>query len=195
MIEFKNYEPADIEIHIKDKGMVLKEKSLVAFTQHDGKILAFGEEAEEIAKKKIDGVQVFSPLRQGIIADYHASANMFRYMINKTWGKRLFSKPHIVVFVTKDMNEIERKALEEVMYQAGAKELFISEAPMEHFKEDMITIDKKQYLSYDLFLVITKDEPEKYISEELSHILKYAAQEKISAKRVTALVKEQLSNW
>lgn len=49
LIEFKNYEPADIEIHIKDKGLVLREKSLVAFTPQDGKILAFRAEAKEMA--------------------------------------------------------------------------------------------------------------------------------------------------
>lgn len=188
-MEWKNYEPADIEIHSKDKGMVLKEKSLVAFTQRGGKIVAVGAEAEEIAKKNIEGVQVVSPLRQGMIAEYHVAVHMFRYMIKKTWGKMLFSKPRIVVFVPKDMTEVEGKALEDVMYQAGAKELFISEVSMEHFGDDMTDIEKKRYLSYDLFLVITKDEPEKYISEELSNILNYAAQKEIPAAGVEELLR------
>ncbi len=190
-MEFKNYEPADIEIHIKDKGMVLREKSLVAFTQHDGKILAFGAEAEEIAKKNIDGVQVLSPLRQGMLADYHVAVSMFRHMIKKTWGKRPFSKPHIIVFVPKNMTEVEKKALEEVMYQVGAKELSISDVSFERFRDDMTAMDKKRYLSYDLFIVITKDEPEKYISEQLSNILNYAAQEGIPVARVEELLKAQ----
>lgn len=188
-MEFKKYEPADIEIHIKDKGLVLREKSLVAFTQHDGKILAFGAETEEIAKKDTEGVQVFSPLRQGIIADYCVCVNMFKHMIKKAWDKRLFSRPHIAVFGPKDMTEVERKALEEVMYQAGAKEVLISDVSLEHFMEDRMVIDKKRYLSYDLFIVITKDEPEKYISEQLSNVLNYAAQEEISAARVRELLK------
>ncbi|MDE6052289.1 MAG: rod shape-determining protein, partial [Lachnospiraceae bacterium] len=70
MVELNSYEPADIEIHLKDKGMVLKEKSLVAFTKSDGKILAIGKEAEEISRKNIEDVQVISPLRRGMIADY-----------------------------------------------------------------------------------------------------------------------------
>ena len=181
-MEFKYYEPADIEIHIRDKGMVLREKSLVAFTPHDGKILAYGAEAEEMAKKNIDGVQVISPLRQGMIADYYAAVNMFRYMIKKTWGKRMFSKPHIVVFMPKDMTEVEKKALEDVMYELGAKELTISNVPLERFGDD---------ISYDLYFVITKDEPEKYIAEEISQILNYAVQEQISAARVEELLKAQ----
>lgn len=192
MMEFKNYEPADIEIHIKNKGMVLKEKSLVAFTQHDGKILAYGAEAEEIAGKNINGVQVFSPLRQGMIADYHASVNMFRQMIKKTWGKRLLSKPRIVVFAPKETTEVERRALEDVMHQAaGVTSLFISEVSLERFQNDLMVIDKKRFLSYDLFIVITKDEPEKYISEELANILNYAEKEDIPAARVEELLKAQ----
>ena len=188
MAEFKCYEPADIEIHIKDKGMVLREKSLIAFTPQDGKILAFGAEAEEMAQKNMDGVLVFSPLRQGMIADYSAAVNMFRYMINKTWGKRLFHRPHVVAFIPKGMTEVEKKALEDIMYFL-AKEFFISEASSESFKDDMM----QRYPSYDLFIVITKYEPEKYISEQFSNILNYAAQEEIPMARVEELFNTQIT--
>ena len=165
LAEFKNYEPADIEIHIRDKGMVLKEKSLIAFTPQDGKILAFGTAAEEMIRKNIDGVLVYSPLRQGMIADYTAAVNMFRYMIKKAWGKILFHKPHVAAFVPKGITEVESKALEDIIYFL-AKEFFISEVYSERFREDMM----QKYPSVDLFIVITKYEPEKYISEQFSNI-------------------------
>ena len=60
------YEPADIEVYIKNKGLVLRERSLIAYQHSDGKILAVGTEAEQ----KRDGVVVVSPLRRGMIADY-----------------------------------------------------------------------------------------------------------------------------
>lgn len=184
--EFKNYEPADIEIHIRDKGMVLKEKSLIAFTPQDGKILAFGTAAEEMTRENIDGVLVYSPLRQGMIADYTAAVNMFRYMIKKTWGKILFHKPHVAAFVPKGITEVEKKALEDIIYFL-AKEFFISEVSSESFREDMM----QKFPSCDLFIVITKDEPEKYISEQFSDILNYAAQEEIPVARVEELFKAQ----
>ena len=62
-----NYEPADIVIYIQGKGMVLKEKSLVAFYPETGKIEAFGTEAEDIASKNLEGISVVSPLRRGMI--------------------------------------------------------------------------------------------------------------------------------
>lgn len=191
MIELSNYEPADIEIHLKDKGMVLKEKSIIAYTQSDGKILAIGTEAEEIASKHIEGVSVMSPLRQGMIADYFAAVNMFKHMIKKTWGKRRFSKPHIVVCLPQGMTEVEKRALEDVMYQIGSKELTIYAGTLETFREGSMVIDPKRYASYDIFIVIGKEKPEKYITEELSGILRYAAQAGIPAARVEELLKAQ----
>ena len=186
MTELRMYEPADIEIYLRDKGRVLKEKSLVAFTPSDGRILAFGDEAEEIAGKNMEGVQVISPLRQGMVANYSAAVKMFQYMIEKAWGKKFLRKPHVVVCVPKGMTEVEEKALEDIMMfpiAAGAKTKIVtfSEEALEQFMKGM----------NDVLLVISKDEPEKYISEALSNILNYAAQEKIPVTRVEELLKAE----
>ncbi|MDE7417076.1 MAG: rod shape-determining protein [Lachnospiraceae bacterium] len=193
MAELNSYEPADIEIHLKDKGMVLKEKSLVAFTKSDGKILAIGKEAEEISRKNIEDVQVISPLRRGMIADYTVASGMFRYMVEKTWGKRMFRKPHIAVCVPKGRTEVETKALDEVMYfaSAGAKEITVYEGDLEEFMEGMRAHQSKQYAAYDIFISISKNEPEKYISEELANILKYAEQQGIPVTKVEELLQEE----
>lgn len=191
MTDINSYEPADIEIHLKDKGMVLKEKSLIAFSQVDGKILAVGKEAEEMASKNVKDVQVISPLRRGIIADYTVACGMFRYMVEKTWGKRLFRKPHIVACVPRGRTEVEKKALDEVMHFAssGAKEITIYEGALEEFMEGMKAHQPKRYAAYDVFISISKDEPEKYISEEFVSILKYAEQQGIPETRVEELLK------
>ena len=186
MTELRMYEPADIEIYLRDKGRVLKENSLVAFTPSDGRILAFGDEAEEIAGKNMEGVQVISPLRQGMVANYSAAVKMFQYMIEKAWGKKFLRKPHVVVCVPKGMTEVEEKALEDIMMfpiAAGAKTKIVtfSEEALEQFMKGM----------NDVLLVISKDEPEKYISEALSNILNYAAQEKIPVTRVEELLKAE----
>ena len=196
MTELCLYEPADIEIYLRDKGRVLKEKSLVAFTPSDGRILAFGDEAEEIARKNMEGVQVISPLRQGMVANYSAAVKMFQYMIEKAWGKKLLRKPHVVVSVPKGMTEVEERALEDIMMfpiAAGAKAKIVtfSEEALEQFMKGMRVHDIKRYVTYDVFLVISKDEPEKYISEALSNILNYAAQEKIPVTRVEELLKAE----
>ena len=191
MAELNSYEPADIEIYLKEKGKVLQEKSLIAYTRSDGKILAVGNEAEAIADKNMEDVQVISPLRQGMIADYAAAVGMFRYMMTKIWGKRLLRKPHIAVNIPKEITEVEKKALEDAMYQAGAKELALYEGDPEEFMEEMRVHQPKKYAEYDVFISISKNEPERYISEELSNILKYAGQHGISAADVEKLLKKE----
>ncbi len=183
MAELHSYEPADIEIHLREKGMVLREKSLIAFTRSDGKILAVGKEAEEMDGKNREGVQVISPLRQGMIADYFAAVCMFQYMMNKIWEKRLFRRPHIVVCTPRGITEVEKKALEDAMYQAGAKDITIYEGVLEECA--------KEERAYDVLFFISKNEPEKYISEELVNILKYAEQQGIPAARVEELLREE----
>ena len=155
-MEIKNYKPSDIEIHIKDKGIVLREKSLIALTTNDRKILAIGADAEKMALQNIDGVQVFSPLRRGMVADYAASVVMFKYWIRKTWGrdKKMFLKPRIAVLAPKDMTEVEKKGLEDCMYQSGGRKVFISEGSPERFWTDVMAAYDKRRSSYDVFIVI-----------------------------------------
>lgn len=191
MAELINYEPADIEIYLKEKGMVLQDKSLIAFTKSDGKILAVGKEAELVAGKNIADVRVMSPLRQGMIVDYLAAVRMFQYMMTKIWKKRLFYKPYIAVCTSKCITEVAKKALEDAWYETGAKEVTVYEGDLERFAEEMKEYHAKQYASYDIFISIFKNEPEKYIAEELSDILKYAVQQGIPAARVEELLKKE----
>lgn len=179
--ELIKYEPADIEIYLRQKGMVLQEKSLIAVNRADGKILAVGREAEETADT--EGVQVISPLRQGMIADYSAAVGMFQCMMTKVWGKRLLRKPDIAVCTPKGITEVEKKALEDALYQTGAKKLTIYEGALEQLTEEMEV--------YDVVISISKKEPERYIAEGISNILKYAGQQGISAARVEELIKRE----
>ncbi len=156
-MKIKNYEPSDIEIYNKDREIVLREKSLVAFSQNDMKIRAIGTDAETL--RNMDDVLIFSPLRHGMIADYTVAERMFKYWIWKTWGRpKMFSRPRIAVLAPEDMTEVERKALEDAMYCAGAKDVFISEDSPERFWADVMTSDDKQRSSYDLFIVINPEE-------------------------------------
>lgn len=181
--ELIRYEPADIEIHLRQKGMVLQEKSLIAFHRADGKILAVGREAEETVGKNTEGVQVISPLRQGMIADYSAAVGMFQCMMTKIWGKRLLRKPDIAVCTPRGITEVEKKALEDALYQTGAKKLAIYEGTLEQFTEEV--------KAYDVVISISKKEPEKYIAESISDILRYAEQQGISAASVEELLKKE----
>ena len=70
------------------------------------------------------------PLRQGVISDYSVTEKMMKYFIQKALGRRSFRKPRIAVCVPSGVTEVEKKAVEDATYQAGAREVYIIEEPI-----------------------------------------------------------------
>lgn len=182
------YEPADIMIHIQGKGIVVKEKSVVAYQKSDNKIVAFGTEAYDMAGKNMEDIVVISPLRQGMVIDYVAAWKLFSYLLQKAMGKRpILKKPAMAVCVPKGITPVEQKALEDVLTIAGAKELFFSEIPVEEFLGEFSEKYPKEFQKCKITIAIAKDEPERYIKESIRALLEYAAQEQIPQQRVYEL--------
>ncbi len=186
------HEPSDIVIYIQDKGMVLKEKSLVAFDTVSCRVLAYGTEAEGIAREGRKDTVVVSPLRQGMIVDYVVARELFRHLIQKAWRKRLFKKPAVAVCVPEGIVEVEKKIMDDVVLLAGAREVMFTDIPVEQFVKEMPGKFPAEYKKYKVVIGITKDEPEEYIKEELGGILQYAAREGISARRVADLLQSAM---
>lgn len=182
------FEPADIIIYIQGRGMVLKEKSLLAFDIVSKKIVAFGDEAGRMVEHQADNIYIMSPLRRGVIADYVATVQLLQYFLIKAWGKKLLLKVPIAICVPKGLTEVEKKAVEDVMYQIGAKEVFIADIPVERLLKELPAA--KNWQKIKVFIGITKDEPKRYIAEQLSDILNYAKQEGISVEEVKQLLED-----
>ncbi len=121
---------ASILVYIRGKGVVLKEPSVVAFDHDTNKIKAIGEDARLMLGRTPGNIQAVRPLRQGVISDYTVTEKMLKYFIQKALGKRLFRKPRIAVCVPSGVTEVEKKAVEDATYQAGAREVFIIEEPI-----------------------------------------------------------------
>ena len=102
------------------KGLVLQEPSVVVYDKNTEKIRAIGEEARQMAGHVTSNMEVIRPIRQGVIADFNVTEKMLKYFITKAMGNRVFRKPRISICVPSGITEIERKAVEEVTYQAGA---------------------------------------------------------------------------
>lgn len=181
------YEPADIVIYLQNKGIVLKEKSLLAYEKESGKILAVGTEVEKLTERMSEDIVIGSPLRQGMVVDYIVAEKMFANFLRKAWEKKPLIKPKIAICVPNGIEMVEKKAIEDIMYQAGAREVFITDIPIEQFIKEMSEKYQKQYHTV---IGITKDEPEKYIKEQITYILKCAKREGVSAKRVEELLLE-----
>ena len=121
---------ASILVYIKGKGVVLKEPSVVAFDRDTNKIKAIGEEARLMLGRTPGNIVAVRPLRQGVISDYTVTEKMIKYFIQKALGKKTFRKPRISVCVPSGVTEVEKKAVEDATYQAGAREVAIIEEPI-----------------------------------------------------------------
>ena len=121
---------ASILVYIKGKGVVLKEPSVVAFDRDTNKIKAIGEEARLMLGRTPGNIVAVRPLRQGVISDYTVTEKMIKYFIQKALGKKSFRKPRISVCVPSGVTEVEKKAVEDATYQAGAREVAIIEEPI-----------------------------------------------------------------
>ena len=112
------------------KGLVLKEPSVVVYDKDSEKIRAIGEEARQMAGHLTSNMELIRPIRQGVIVDYVVLEKMLKYFIAKAMGRRAFRKPRISICVPSGITEIERRAVEEATYQAGAREVFLVEEPI-----------------------------------------------------------------
>ena len=122
---------ASVLVYVKGKGVVLKEPSVVAFDRNTNKIKAIGEEARLMLGRTPGNIVAVRPLRQGVISDYIVTEKMLSYFISRTVGKSLFGrKPRISVCVPSGATEVEKKAVEDATYQAGAREVSIIEEPV-----------------------------------------------------------------
>ena len=122
---------ASVLVYVKGKGVVLKEPSVVAFDRNTNKIKAIGEEARLMLGRTPGNIVAVRPLRQGVISDYTVTEKMLSYFISRTVGKSLFGrKPRISVCVPSGATEVEKKAVEDATYQAGAREVSIIEEPI-----------------------------------------------------------------
>ena len=122
---------ASVLVYVRGKGVVLKGPSVVAFDRDTNKIKAIGEEARLMLGRTPGNIVAVRPLRQGVISDYTVTEKMLSYFINRTVGKSLFGrKPRISVCVPSGATEVEKKAVEDATYQAGAREVSIIEEPV-----------------------------------------------------------------
>ena len=94
------------------------------------KIRAIGEEARQMEGHVSSNMEVIRPIRQGVIVDFVVMEKMLKYFIAKAMGRRAFRKPRISICVPSGITEIERRAVEEATYQAGAREVFLVEEPI-----------------------------------------------------------------
>ena len=121
---------ANILVTLKGKGIVLNEPSVVALDLKNRNILATGREAKEMLGRTPEQIKAIRPLKDGVIADFTATQLMLKNIIHKIGQRYNIGKPRVVVGVPSGITEVEERAVEESVLQAGAREVYLIEEPM-----------------------------------------------------------------
>ncbi len=122
---------ANTLVYAKNKGVVVREPSVVAFDELDKCVLAVGDEAKQMIGRTPGHIKAIRPMKDGVIANFDITQSMLKYLIGKSvQEKGMFSRVRIVVGVPSGVTDVEKRAVEEAALQAGAKEVYILEEPM-----------------------------------------------------------------
>ncbi len=120
---------ANTLVHVRGRGILLREPSVVAIEKENRKILAVGEDAKRMLGRTPGNIVAIRPLKDGVIADFEQTERMLRYFINKV-QRRSWVAPMVVVGIPSGITEVEERAVKEAAKKAGAKEAYLIEEPM-----------------------------------------------------------------
>jgi len=121
---------ANTLVYVRGKGVVLREPSVVAIKKDTGSVLAVGEEAKHMIGRTPGNIIAIRPMKDGVIADFDITQSMLRHFIGKSYRRRLFFRPQVVICVPSGVTEVEKRAVLDATQQAGAREAYLIEEPM-----------------------------------------------------------------
>ncbi|MDP3955599.1 MAG: rod shape-determining protein [bacterium] len=121
-------------LFVRGKGIMIREPSVVARQKKSKVVLAIGTEAKKMLGKTPGTIEALRPLRHGVIADFDATEAMLEHYIKQVHeGGGLIpkvAKPKVVVGVPSGVTEVERRAVAEAAFSAGARAVYLIEEPM-----------------------------------------------------------------
>ena len=121
---------ANTLVHVKGRGIVLREPSVVAIKSDSGEVLAVGADAKRMIGRTPGNIIAIRPMKDGVIADFDVTQAMLKYFIRKAMDTKSFVRPRVVVGVPSGVTEVEKRAVIDAAQQAGAREAYLIEEPM-----------------------------------------------------------------
>ncbi|MCL2887727.1 MAG: rod shape-determining protein [Elusimicrobia bacterium] len=121
---------ANCLIYVKDKGVVLREPSVVAVDRETGEIRAVGSTAKQMLGRTPANIIAVRPLRNGVIADFEVTQEMIKYFIRRVHSRKSLLRPRLVIGIPSDITGVEKRAVEDAARQAGARDVYLIEEPM-----------------------------------------------------------------
>ena len=120
---------ANVLIHVKGKGTLLNEPSVVAVEPKTKEVVAVGEQAKQMIGRTPKNIQVMRPLKDGVIADFDSTEAMLKGFIDRLKVKGWFSKPRILICCPTDVTSVEQKAIKEAVQKSGGRQVFLEAEP------------------------------------------------------------------
>ncbi|MCW5942677.1 MAG: rod shape-determining protein [Fimbriimonadaceae bacterium] len=120
---------ANTLVHVRGRGVLVREPSVVAVNRDTGEVLAVGEEAKRMLGRTPANIVAVRPLKDGVIADYDQTEKMLRHFIQKVSKRNIFWQT-VVIGIPSGVTEVERRAVLQAARKAGATQAFVIEEPM-----------------------------------------------------------------
>ncbi len=120
-------------VYVKNRGIVVNEPSVVAINQKTGDVLAVGREAQDMVGRTPSHIIAAQPIINGVISDFELTGEMLKYFFRKFKNSPLGVLPYrptVVVVVPCGITEVERRAVEDAAYNAGAGQVYLVEEPV-----------------------------------------------------------------
>lgn len=121
---------SSVLVYVKNKGIVLREPSVVAVEKITGRIYAIGEEARRMLGRTPGKILAIRPLRDGVISNFDITEKLLHHFLKKVVGTKLFFKPRVVVCVPSGVTEVEKRSVIDATEEAGARHTYLIEEPI-----------------------------------------------------------------
>ena len=121
---------ANTLVFMKGKGIIMREPSVVAVDTRTDTVRYVGKEAKEVIGRTPGSIVAVRPLKDGVIADFDITASMLQIFIKKVFNNSIFARPRVIICIPSGVTAVERRAVKEASYKAGAKRVSIIEEPM-----------------------------------------------------------------
>jgi len=126
-------------VYVRDRGIVLREPSVVAIQAGTTNVLAVGEEAKRMLGRTPGNIVAIRPMKDGVIADFEITEAMLRHFIQKVHHRKLIA-PRVVVAVPSGITEVEKRAVKDSAMHAGARDVILIDQPMASAKRSYLQV-------------------------------------------------------
>lgn len=121
---------ANTLVHVRGKGVILNEPSVVAVDRTTQQVLSVGSEAKQMLGRTPMNIEAVRPLKDGVIADFDIAEAMLRYFLHRIHRRRSMVHPRVMIGIPSGVTEVERRAVRDATLRAGAREAYLIEEPM-----------------------------------------------------------------